>query len=66
VGGICHGIPQQVVAAGKKDSLDLGQTDKKAQMQAALRITLLNSKYISHSEGKEPTRCDKVCSMELP
>jgi hypothetical protein len=65
VGGICHGLPQQVVAAGKKDSLGLGKTDKKAQMQAALRINLLNSKYMSHSEGKEPARFDKVCSMEL-
>jgi hypothetical protein len=46
VGGICGGLPQQVVAAGTKDSLHLGQTDKKAQMQTALKITLLNSKYI--------------------
>jgi hypothetical protein len=47
VEAICRGLQQKVLAAGKKDSLDLGPTDKQAQIQAASRITFLNSKYIS-------------------
>lgn len=44
---ICGGLQHKVIAAGKKDSLDLGKKDKQAQIQAALRMNLLNSKYIS-------------------
>ena len=44
---ICRGLQHNVIAAGKKDYLDLGKTDEQVQIQAALRINLLNSKYMS-------------------
>jgi len=46
VDAICRGLQQNVLEAGKKGSLDLGPTDKQAQIQGDLRINLLNSKYI--------------------